>query len=258
MSYKKKRGRKKKRGPKKKKPAHVNTYVGLKRPYHIITANNGVQIEDVYSAVTVKKAIEKMMQLKKEYSSGVEFPVKYISSRKEKTFTEARYSLIVIKKREESDPKIGIARDESGIMVEYETDNDKWLFIDETEYLVEEKFWVYGYNPKTDRKDYRFIFDKIIKSYHGDKYHMKQIVVFKNKLLVGMVDRTEIILCKNKSDAIRLYNKIEQEVKDKGMKYVFFNGEITRKSYSFRSWYDRMVNTTNWTYRKIMKNTTRD
>ena len=57
---KKKRGRKKKRGPKKKKPTTVHTYVGLKRPYHIITTNNGVQIKDIYSAVSIDKAIAKL------------------------------------------------------------------------------------------------------------------------------------------------------------------------------------------------------
>ena len=95
-----KRGRKKKRGPKRKKEIKPRTYVGLKRPYHIITTNNGVQIKDIYSAVDIKKAMEKMKLLQEEYNKEIVFPVRFTSSRNEKTFTECDYRLMLIKKKE--------------------------------------------------------------------------------------------------------------------------------------------------------------
>lgn len=84
MAYKKKRGRKKKRGQKKKKPIVQHVYVGLKRPYHIITSNNGVQLLDIYTAVSIDVAIEKLKQFQERFNKGVRFPVKYISSREQK------------------------------------------------------------------------------------------------------------------------------------------------------------------------------
>ena len=82
----KKRGRKKKRGPKKKKPIIPNKYVGLKRPYHIITTNNGVQIKDIYSAVNIDMALAKLRAFQIQFNKNIQFPVKYTSNKNEKTF----------------------------------------------------------------------------------------------------------------------------------------------------------------------------
>ena len=64
----KKRGRKKKRGPKKKKPIVINKYVGLPRPYHIITTNNGIQLKDIYSAVSIDVALNKLRELQEKFN----------------------------------------------------------------------------------------------------------------------------------------------------------------------------------------------
>ena len=163
-----KRGRKKKRGPKRKKEIKPRTYVGLKRPYHIITTNNGVQIKDIYSAVDIKKAMEKMKLLQEEYNKEIVFPVRFTSSRNEKTFTECDYRLMLIKKKECDDVYEGKIKNEYGKYIDCVTSSDSWVFIDELPYFVEETFWVYGYNPKTDRKDYSFIRDKFLKYDRND------------------------------------------------------------------------------------------
>ena len=72
-----KRCRKKKRGPKKKKPIIPNKYVGLKRPYHIITTNNGVQIKNIYSAVNIDMALAKLRAFQIQFNKNIQFPVKY-------------------------------------------------------------------------------------------------------------------------------------------------------------------------------------
>lgn len=257
MAYKKKRGRKKKRGPKKKKPVIQHTYVGLKRPYHIITTNNGVQLKDIYTAVSIDVAIKKMKLFQEQLNKNVRFPVKYISNRGEKTFTSADYRLMLIKKREPGDVFSGKMKNEYGKYVDCITDNDNWLFIDELPYNVEETFWVYGYNPKRQRKTFQFIFDELVRfgKYNNE---IKQIAVYKNKLLISSTSKFDMVICKNHQDSVRLYNEIHVESVNKKLKYVTFSGDITKHTMSFYIWYQKIENLTHWTKRKINKNTTRD
>ena len=258
MAYKKKRGRKKKRGPKKKKPEAKRVYVGLKRPYHIITTNNGVQIKDMYSAVSIDVALKKMRELQNELSKDVVFPVRFTSNRGEKTFVECDYRLMLIKKREPGDTYDGKFRNEYGKFVDCVTDNDKWIFIDELPYKVEETFWVYGYNPKKQRKTFTFIVDELLTSKEHDKYFLKQVAVFRNKLLIESNESLEMVICKNHMDSVRLYNELSEVVKERKMKYVTFAGDIAPKTVRFDIWYNKIEALTHWTYRKINKNTTRD
>ena len=254
----KKRGRKKKRGPKKKKPIIPNKYVGLKRPYHIITTNNGVQIKDIYSAVNIDMALAKLRALQIQFNKNIQFPVKYTSNKNEKTFTECDYRLMLIKKKIDNDTYKGKIRNEYGKFVDCVTSSDEWVFIEELPYQVEETFWVYGYNPKTDRKTYQFIVDEFINYNKKDKYFFKEIVIYRNKLLIDSISGLEIIICKNHQDSVRLYNSLQEYSKNKKYKNILFAGDIHKNSYSYEKWYNKIHELTYWNRRKINKNTTRD
>ena len=258
MTYKKKRGRKKKRGPKKKVVKAPRVYVGLKRPYHIITSNNGVQLKDIYSAVSIDVALKKIKELGEQYNKNVKFPVRFVSNKSEKTFTKADYRLILIKKRSPGDNPVGKVRNEYGKYIDCITDNDDWVFIEDYPYSVEETFWVYGYNPKCQRKTFDFIINELVLPHSNDKYSLKQVVVFKNKLLISSIDKLDMVICKNHMDSVRLYNEIALVADKKKMKYVTFAGDINKKTTSFDIWYNKIEKLTNWTWRKINKNTTRD
>ena len=254
----KKRGRKKKRGPKKKKPIIPNKYVGLKRPYHIITTNNGVQIKDIYSAVNIDMALAKLRAFQIQFNKNIQFPVKYTSNKNEKTFTECDYRLMLIKKKIDNDTYKGKIRNEYGKFIDCVTSSNKWVFIEELPYQVEETFWVYGYNPKTDRKTYQFIVDEFINYNKKDKYFFKEIVIYRNKLLIDSISGLEIIICKNHQDSVRLYNSLQEYSKNKKYKNILFAGDIHKNSYSYEKWYNKIHELTHWNRRKINKNTTRD
>ena len=254
----KKIGRKKKRGPKKKKQIIPHKYVGLKRPYHIITTNNGVQIKDIYSAVNIDTAMAKLRAFQIKFNEGIRFPVKYVSNRNEKTFIESDYRLMLIKKKTENDLYEGKIRNEYGKYIDCVTSSDEWVFIDELPYQVEETFWVYGYNPKTDRKTYRFIVDNFINYNKKDKYFFKEIVIYRNKLLIDSVSGLEIVICKNHQDSVRLYNSLCDYSKEHKYKNILFAGDINNDSYSYNSWFNKIQELTHWNRRKINKNTTRD
>ena len=253
----KKRGRKKKRGPKKKKPIIPNKYVGLKRPYHIITTNNGVQIKDIYSAVNIDMALAKLRAFQIQFNKNIQFPVKYTSNKNEKTFTECDYRLMLIKKKIDNDTYKGKIRNEYGKFVDCVTSSNEWVFIEELPYQVEETFWVYGYNPKTDRKTYQFIIDEFINYNKKDKYFFKEIVIYRNKLLIDSISGLEIIICKNHQDSVRLYNSLQEYSKNKKYKNILFAGDIHKNSYSYEKWYNKIHELTHWNKRKINKNTTR-
>ena len=254
----KKRGRKKKRGPKKKKPIIPNKYVGLKRPYHIITTNNGVQIKDIYSAVNIDMALAKLRAFQIQFNKNIQFPVKYTSNKNEKTFTECDYRLMLIKKKIDNDTYKGKIRNEYGKFIDCVTSSDEWVFIEELPYQVEETFWVSGYNPKTDRKTYQFIVDEFINYNKKDKYFFKEIVIYRNKLLIDSISGLEIIICKNHQDSVRLYNSLQEYSKNKKYKNILFAGDIHKNSYSYEKWYNKIHELTHWNRRKINKNTTRD
>ena len=254
----KKRGRKKKRGPKKKKPIIPNKYVGLKRPYHIITTNNGVQIKDIYSAVNIDMALAKLRAFQIQFNKNIQFPVKYTSNKNEKTFTECDYRLMLIKKKIDNDTYKGKIRNEYGKFIDCVTSSDEWVFIEELPDQVEETFWVYGYNPKTDRKTYQFIVDEFINYNKKDKYFFKEIVIYRNKLLIDSISGLEIIICKNHQDSVRLYNSLQEYSKNKKYKNILFAGDIHKNSYSYEKWYNKIHELTHWNRRKINKNTTRD
>ena len=254
----KKRGRKKKRGPKKKKPIIPNKYVGLKRPYHIITTNNGVQIKDIYSAVNIDMALAKLRAFQIQFNKNIQFQVKYTSNKNEKTFTECDYRLMLIKKKIDNDTYKGKIRNEYGKFIDCVTSSDEWVFIEELPYQVEETFWVYGYNPKTDRKTYQFIIDEFINYNKKDKYFFKEIVIYRNKLLIDSISGLEIIICKNHQDSVRLYNSLQEYSKNKKYKNILFAGDIHKNSYSYEKWYNKIHELTHWNRRKINKNTTRD
>lgn len=258
MVYKKKRGRKKKRGPKKKVVKPPRTYVGLKRPYHIITMNNGVQLKDLYSAVSIDVALKKIKALSDESIKNVKFPVRFISNKNEKTFTEADYRLALIKRKAPGDSPVGKTKNEYGKYIDCVTDNDEWIFLEDYPYHVEETFWVYGYNPKCQRKTFDFIITELILPNSNNKYLLKQVAVFKNKLLISSIDKLDMVICKNHMDSVRLYNEISAVVENKKLKYVTFAGDINKKMTSFNIWYQKIEKLTNWTWRKINKNTTRD
>lgn len=254
----KKRGRKKKRGPKKKKPIVINKYVGLPRPYHIITANNGIQLKDIYSAVSIDVALNKLRELQEKFNKNILFPVRFVSNKEAKTFIEADYKLILIKKKFEEGEYEGKVKNEYGRYIDCVTSSENWLFIEEAPYKIEETFWVYGYNPKTDRKTYKFIIDNYMTYDKHNKYFFKEVIVYRNKVLIESNDNLNMIICKNHQDSVRLYNELYDYCKKEKYKNIVFGGDINQFSYSSELWFEKIQKLTNWSRRKINKNSTRD
>ena len=225
-----------------------------KRPkrniYHIIETSNGKQIKNVYncaSEVLVNKKFKELIEENKK----IRFPVKYINIGK---LVDAHYELFIIK-RNDNDNKQTKLKDENGKIINFQTNDENWVIYDREDYDREETFWVYGYHPVFQRKDFKWIYDNLI-SNNNEKNSLKQILIFRNKLLISTTYELNMVLCKNESDCIRLYNELEKEIEKNKIKYVYFIGD-SYHSYLKKNWFNKIKELTGWSETKIRRKSLR-
>jgi hypothetical protein len=225
-----------------------------KKIFSIILVNHGKQFKSVCSETTETKIYKRFNEIIKE-NKNVVFPVKY-NNAATKEMIESEYEIVIIKCKQENDSHVNKVRDEYGKFVDYQTNDEDWIVVDRAPYYIEETFWVYGFHPRIQRKDFNWIFDNFIAKDADDKYKMKTIVLYLNKLLVECNGKLEMVICKNKSDCIRLYNQIEEYSKNRKFKYNVFIGDIDESRYK-SSWMDKIQELTHWSRLKIKRNSTK-
>lgn len=221
-----------------------------KRPkrniYHIILTSNGKQIKTLYNCASEMLVNKKFDDLIEE-NKAVRFPVRFINIGK---LVDANYEIYIIR-RNDDDTKTTKLKDENGKIINFETNDDNWIIYDRETYYKEESFWVYGYHPVFQRKDFNWVFENMI-SNDINKYNIKQVLVFRNKLLISTTYELNMVMCKNESDCIRLYNELEKEAMDKKIKYVFFSGDAYHSKLK-KNWFERIKKLTGWNDTKIRR-----
>ena len=256
--YQKKRGRHKKTGPKKKKKKRGKQFQD-KWDFKIIQFNNRVQGEyigvyhDAFEAETAKKMLL-------ERNAEVVFPKKFTNNG---TLEEFNSEYLILRKiRNENADNTSRLRNEYGKLVEHKYSDKGWMIYDKFPQLVEETFWVYGYNPRTDRKTFQWILDNIVvgdtENMTDDELYYDSTVVFVylNKVFVQKDEDFEFIICKNKEDAKRMYSELEQRTK-KRRRNVFFVGEIRGGTFRGRELIKKIKKKTGWDEHKICRSSTR-
>lgn len=224
-----------------------------KKIYSIILINHGKQLRTLCSETTETKIYKRFKELLDE-SKEVMFPIRY--NNHEHVMIEAEYELVIIKCSDEFDSKVNKVKSDSGEFVDYKTTDEDWIVVDRAAYDIEESFWVYGYHPRLQRKDFNWIFDNFIAKDAKNKYMFKSIQVYLNKLLIDCNGKLEIVICKNKKDSIRLYNLIETKSNEKKFKYIMFMGDISKSKYK-GDWIKRIKELTGWNNIKINRSSTR-
>ena len=217
-----------------------------KRIYHIIITSNGKMLKTLYncaSEMLVNKKFEELVEENKK----VRFPVRYINIGK---LVDANYEIYIIR-RNDSDTKTTKLKDENGKIINFETNNDDWIVYNRESYDKEETFWVYGFHPAFQRKDFNWIYKNLV-SNNVDKFNIKQILVYRNKLLISTIYGLNMVLCKNESDCIRLYNELEKECAENKLKYIYFSGDAYHSSLK-KTWFEKMKNLTNWSDLKLSR-----
>jgi hypothetical protein len=197
-------------------------------------------------------------------SNEVNVPIRYINSGRIK---EAEYEIILLK------PCMGenaetLLMDDYGEFIKttittiydenskYGKNNDcTYSILRKEPYYIEETFWVYGFHPSFQRKNANFIYNSFITPLKSFGYYANRIACFKNKLIILGEEKTNMVICKNKKDCIRLYNYIEEKSKKEKIKKILWCGCVGKKGNKY--WYDKIRELTNWNYTKIMRSSTR-
>ena len=221
-----------------------------KNVFHIILTSNGKMIKTLYncaSEMLVNKKFEELITENKK----VRFPVRYINIGK---LVNANYELYIIRRNDDKTKSTKL-KDENGKIVNFETNDDNWIIYDRENYDKEESFWVYGYHPVFQRKDFNWIYENLIAN-DLNKYNFKQILVYQNKLLVSTTNSLQMVMCKNVSDCIRLFNELEKETANNKLKYVLFAGDAYHSKLR-KSWFGKIKKLTSWPDLKIRRNSLR-
>lgn len=230
---------------------------GAKKEFCMIAVSSHKQVIDIlYKSNTQNSAYRKFNKIITENENNIVFPVKYISNKNlSKGIIESNYEILLLKIKKEGEDVTQL-RNEYGQLVDHViADNDHWIIMDKHIYYKEESFWVYGFNPKTQRKDFIFILNEIILSHSDDRNYFKRVMIFKNKLIIQYDFDIDMVICKNQEDAIRLYSELEIKTKKAKCRNVFFNGIVAKSN---KEWIMNMIrNKTGWNDNKINRYSTK-
>ena len=250
---KKKLGRKKKRGPKKKKPEPRPKRIFLPWLFKIVICKNKTQtkyIKRFHNEVEDEEYKQKLLDL----NNKVILPMQYTNKG---GVHECVCEYVVLKKREENDNEHFNLPNKYGKLVPHISNNKKWVIWDKFPCLIEETFWVFGYDKMNDRKDIIWIYNSLISDQLTTKYNYLRLFVYNNKLIIlDDYNNIEIIICKNISDCVRLYNKLQSHFCKKD-KNVMFSGRVIRGSDRMSQIIDLIRDKTNWSNKDIYRTSTR-
>ena len=251
LRNKKKPGPHKKPGPKpkrKKKVAPKPPKPRVTYNYKIVSCRNGKQNKFVGKYKTIEDAYEKFNELKEN---------KVIFPRTTKNFGALENSLDEYLLIERSDSDNSVLRNEYGKLVEQTLNTEGWIVADKFRYYQEETFSIFGFDKRSERKTFQWIYDNML--YYGidTKFDFKRVLVYKNKVIFKYDDDyMDIIICKCYSDAVRFYNMMQEWAKKDKSKQILFVGDYSELSERRTKLEEEIMRFTGWTKEKTQMNTT--
>ena len=160
------------------------------------------------------------------------------------------YEIMFLKEKEDNDT-IFFERDELGRNKPVDINSDKWSLVHKDDYYYEEKFSVFGYDGRLETKD---IIKKILlRRNKQDK--IKQVNYVINKVLIYQNGDFDIVVCKNSSDARRLYKTLREFCETNKVSNIMFTGLVGKRNRT--KLYKRIVEKTGWTINKTYRSSTR-
>ena len=213
--------------------------------YKIIITKDGKKKKVLYEGSSEDTAKEKYFNTKDK--NIVLFPKKNNAYKKVKP---VHYEIIFLKEKEDSDPPFYV-RDELGRNKPVDIKSDKWSLIHKDDFLYEEKFTVYGYDERLETKD---IIKKILLR-RNKKDKIKQINYVINKVLIYQNGDFDVVVCKNSSDARRLYKTLREFCETNKVNNIMFTGLVGKRNRT--KLYKRIVEKTGWTMNKTYRSSTR-
>lgn len=128
------------------------------------------------------------------------------------------------------------------------------LVLDSSHYNIEETFWMYGKNSKTERVTIVDVVNTLVVPL-VNPINNKNVIVVHNKLIIYNEDSFDMIICKNILDAQRLHHMLFKSVSEVKIKYILFLG--TASTVMISEMYDVILKNTDWSIEKIRRTSTR-
>jgi hypothetical protein len=216
--------------------------------FTIYLFKNGKRFKYIGHNLYKVAAMQRYYKILAENNEKVQFKQEY--SKAKHKLIKNKYELILVKRLDVGDiDNVTLLRNDEGKFVgNYFVDSPTHKILDKNEWLVEETFNVYGFDPQKDRKDFSYILNNIILN-GTDKY--TRIFVYSNKLIHHYDDDFDMVICKDAKQAIALYDKIEKMVDHKKYKNLFFMGKIRSLA---ASWFiDELEAKTGWSREKCKR-----
>ena len=253
---KKKVGRKKKLGRKKKRVRRkivIREKQSAVFDYKIVSMLNGKQNGYIGKYVDFTEAYNKLQELSKE-EEDIIFPRRFLNRY---DIVNAKDEYVLLEKNRYGDKKDSMLRNDYGKFIPQKiTNNKKWIIRDKIKRNIEETFWVYGLDPRTDRKTYSWIWDNLVLNRIQNSYDVIRFLVFKNKIIIRYDNEPlSMILCKNGSDAIRMYNLMSDNVDKLKTKQIVGVGSYNVISDKRRELENDIMELTGWPKSKIQRPT---
>lgn len=222
--------------------------------YQLILLKNNERVKSISNHKYKKSVYTKFNKMINECRENVVFPRMFENRHR---IYSVKYELAIIKMKESYESDVTKLKNEYGQYVDHVSDSEQWIVLEKEPYYFEEYFFAYGYNPKTQRKDFNFIYDNFVKKYKDNKYEFLNVWIYKNKVCFESASHMDMVLCKNKDDAIRMVNKIEEYAKRDKIKYILFSGDYScNRKYSLIA-IEKIQKLTNWNHKKILRLSTR-
>ena len=192
-------------------------------------------------------ALQLYHELLQKNNEGIQFPKKYAKAKNR--IKKHIYELVLVKKLgEDETDNTTLLRNKDGKFIEnYLIDAPSHKILDKNDWLIEETFHVYGFDPNKERKDFNYIYNNIILK---NPSIYSRVMVYNNKLIHHYDEDFDMVICKSPSQAIELYDMIEKKTDTKKNPTIFFMGKI---SGSMSTWIlNEIEKKTGWTRSKCM------
>lgn len=218
--------------------------------YRIVLTKNHKQFDELSYSWWMVTAYEKFNKYIEENRKDV-ICEKIISQSNKQDNEPVKYEILLLKKiNPELDDGVRELRNDEGLFIENKiTNNEKYAIISKADWFIPETYNVYGYNPVSDRKTGKWIFDNLI-NVNCNKYNIKNVFMCDNKLIIQYDSDLDFVLCKNKKECLRLYNALESNL-DKKNKFVIFSNYLVDAR---KPWlYNELEKKTGWDRETLYK-----
>lgn len=158
---------------------------------------------------------------------------------------DMKYEIMIVEKVSEEENKVKKFKNEDGKFIDNVIIDSDYIIITKHDWMVEEKFSVYGFHPKKQRKDAHFILDEMLLK-DSCRNNTKRVFLYNNKVVIQYDNDFDFVTCKTDKEAERLYDILEKKVnKPKKNKFILFTDKLNK---NMTTWFlNELELKTGWT-----------